>query len=158
MINLIKTVCTSLLILFGYHSVAQNCFEKCKEDMVNSNLSPVKRGSYIVSHLVGCKAPDFKVRSLEGDTLELSKLRGKVVVLNFWFTSCAPCLAELPGLNDLVDKFKNREVVFIAFEKKNNERVGDYGPLNEFLTAHEFKYQIVQSDIGFAMKYCTLSG
>src|SRR4051812_27891598 len=39
-------------------------------------------------------APNFSVTSLEGEKFELAALRGKVVVLNFWFTGCAPCVAE----------------------------------------------------------------
>src|SRR4051812_43635177 len=59
-------------------------------------------------------APAFSLTSLEGERFDLAALRGKVVVLNFWFTGCAPCVAEFGKLNGLVNKFKNKEVVFIA--------------------------------------------
>ena len=59
-------------------------------------------------------APAFSLTSLEGEKFELAALRGKVVVLNFWFTGCAPCVAEFGELNSLVHKFKNKGVVFIA--------------------------------------------
>src|SRR5262245_30857907 len=62
----------------------------------------------------GTMAPTFSLTSLEGEKFDLSALRGKVVVLDFWFIGCAPCVAEFGKLNDLVDKFKDKGVVFIA--------------------------------------------
>src|SRR5262249_20333011 len=50
--------------------------------------------------------PAFNVTSLDGQKLDLSALKGKVVVLNFWFIDCPPCQAEMPSLNTLVSEFK----------------------------------------------------
>ena len=47
------------------------------------------------------EAPDFVLPSLDGDSLRLSSLRGRVVVLNFWATWCAPCLYEMPALSKM---------------------------------------------------------
>src|ERR1700743_2350107 len=48
----------------------------------------------------GTEAPDFTVSDLHGRVYHLRELTGKAVVLNFWFTSCAGCVAEMPQLNE----------------------------------------------------------
>ena len=51
------------------------------------------------------------------------KLKGKVVVLEFWATWCSPCIKAIPHLNDLVEQFKNKPVVFISVTSENEEAV-----------------------------------
>jgi peroxiredoxin len=92
-------------------------------------------------------APEFDVKTLEGEPLKLSALRGKVVVLNFWFVGCAPCRIEMPGLNMLTEEFKDEDVVFIAFALDNAEA------LEEFLKEKEFTYQIVPDASKIAALY-----
>ena len=82
-------------------------------------------------------APDFEAETLEGKSLKLSALEGKVVVLNFWFVGCAPCRVEMPGLNTLTEEFEDEDVVFIAFALDNAE------DLEKFLMEKEFNYRIV---------------
>ena len=82
-------------------------------------------------------APAFNLTSPDGKKFELAALRGKVVVLNFWFTGCPPCVAEMPKLNELTGKFQNQDVVFIA-------PTWDTEPiLQTFLKKTSFKYNIV---------------
>jgi len=85
----------------------------------------------------GEKALDFIVSDMDGKTIKLSDLKGKVVVLNFWFTKCGPCVNEMPSLNALVKDFKkNKNVVFLAitFNKK--------AIVDDFLFDGKFDYTI----------------
>ncbi len=63
----------------------------------------------------GMAAPSFDVRTIDGRQLSLASLKGKVVVLNFWFIGCPACAGQEPKLNELKAKFADRsDVVFLA--------------------------------------------
>ena len=56
----------------------------------------------------------IRFRDVKGKVIDLGDLKGKVIFLNFWATWCPPCIAEMPGVNKLYEKFKNDpNVVFI---------------------------------------------
>jgi tetratricopeptide (TPR) repeat protein len=62
-------------------------------------------------------APDFALATLKGESIQLSKLQGKVVMIDFWATWCGPCVSELPNLAKLYDKYsKNPKVVFLSID------------------------------------------
>lgn len=52
-------------------------------------------------------APDFTLTTLEGEKVTLSKLRGQVVLINFWATWCAPCRYEIPDLSRIYTQYKD---------------------------------------------------
>ena len=56
------------------------------------------------------KAPDFKLRTVQGKLVNLSDYKGKVVLLNFWGTWCGPCLQEIPDFNKLYSKYNKKGV------------------------------------------------
>jgi peroxiredoxin len=62
--------------------------------------------AFAASRLIGQPAPDFALRSMEGENLRLSEHLGEVVVINFWATWCGPCRQEMPLLDDLYAKYK----------------------------------------------------
>jgi thiol-disulfide isomerase/thioredoxin len=59
--------------------------------------------------------PDFKLWLLDDSELTKENIKNKVVVFKFWFTSCTPCIADIPKLNALVKEFEKRsDILFIA--------------------------------------------
>lgn len=59
----------------------------------------------------------IKFKDVNGKEIDLGELKGKVVFLNFWATWCPPCLAEMPSVNALYEKFKaDKDVVFILVD------------------------------------------
>jgi peroxiredoxin len=87
---------------------------------------------------IGTEAPALSVSDINGKSYNEEFFKGKVVVINFWFIACKPCVMEMPELNKVVEKFKKREdVVFIAPTFDPKEKVV------KFLGSHEFKYNIV---------------
>jgi alkyl hydroperoxide reductase subunit AhpC len=89
------------------------------------------------SPLLNLPAPPFEVKDLKANSLKLEDLKGKVVVLNFWFVECKPCVSEIPELNELVMEFQKKGVVFMALGLNNTEQ------MKKFLKKTPFNYQVV---------------
>lgn len=99
------------------------------------------------SKLRGNKAPEFNVIDIFGNSWNNANLKGKIVVLNFWFVACSPCIAEIPHLNKLVEEFKSENVAFLAFALDNEERIG------KFLAETLFNYSIVPDSKPISEKF-----
>ena len=65
---------------------------------------------------VGYRAPDFELQTLDGQTVKLSALRGKPVLVNFWATWCPPCKAEMPYLQQINDEWKDKGLILLAID------------------------------------------
>lgn len=75
----------------------------------------------------GAAAPAFTVRTLDGETLSSNDLKGKVVVLSFWFIGCPACLGMEPKLNAFKGKFSDRDdVAFLAMTADPAQSVKKY--------------------------------
>jgi beta-lactamase regulating signal transducer with metallopeptidase domain/thiol-disulfide isomerase/thioredoxin len=66
-------------------------------------------------------APDFVAERLNGGQIRLSEYQGKLVVLDFWASWCAPCVGELPGLAELYDEFKANDRFRLVSVSCDNE-------------------------------------
>jgi peroxiredoxin len=75
---------------------------------------------------VGASAQDFTTRDTEGNTFRLSDHIGKeVILIDFWATWCAPCLAEMPHLEAMYDKYKSRGFLVVAVSMDGPESLSD---------------------------------
>ncbi|AYL99251.1 TlpA family protein disulfide reductase [Mucilaginibacter celer] len=80
----------------------------------------------------------FGMKDVDGNEIKPADLKGKIVVLNFWFIACPPCRYEMPELNRLVDFYKdNKDVVFIAISLDKTSDV------KRFLKVSPFKYHVI---------------
>jgi peroxiredoxin len=97
---------------------------------------------------VGNKAPDFKLWTIDNNTITKKETANKVVVLKFWFTSCVPCITGIPTLNKLVKKYKDRDdILFIAPALDNKEKI------QRFLSYYPFDFKITYNAIDVAQIY-----
>jgi TonB family protein len=72
-----------------------------------------------LSDLIGKKAIDFALNDLDGNKVELQSFRGKVVLLNFWYSRCPPCVAALPEVEELSKDFKDKGLVALGVDGEN---------------------------------------
>lgn len=70
----------------------------------------------------GKEFPDYKFKTLQNDKMRLSVLKGKPVFIDLWFTSCRPCIAKFPDLNEIAEQYKD-EVHFIAITFNTSKEV-----------------------------------
>ncbi len=82
------------------------------------------------------KVPEFEFEDLAGAMVKSADLEGKVVLINFWFTRCAPCIAEMPYLNQIQKDFVGKEVVFLSMAPEKKEEVFPFLNKHEFLFRH----------------------
>lgn len=87
--------------------------------------------------LAGAMAPDFRDTAVTGEPIELSRLKGRVVVLNFWFTRCQPCIEEMPDMNRLVEHYSGKKVTFLSFAPE------DKATLQKFFEQHPFRFTAI---------------
>ena len=84
--------------------------------------------------------PNFKATDINGQVVELKKLKGKIVVLNFWFIKCPPCRKEIPELNRIISDFSNDSIEFISIATDSDNSI------KEFLKEHEFNYRHISGE------------
>jgi cytochrome c biogenesis protein CcmG/thiol:disulfide interchange protein DsbE len=71
----------------------------------------------LTSPLIGKPAPDFALRTLDGNgVVRLSDLRGQVVVVNFWKSTCAACFVEHPALAAAWNRYRDHGVVVVGID------------------------------------------
>lgn len=118
--------------------------EEVREQFMASLPKPVESAYFTTGEAMGT----FGTRDINGNSIKLKDLRGKVVVLNFWFIGCPACMQEIPELNKLVDDYKdNSNVVFLAIA------LDDSYDLKKFLKKTEFKYTIIDDGRYLAARY-----
>jgi peroxiredoxin len=102
-----KIVLASLLFIFSIAilGVQKTMALAITEDVV------AESSTYFLDKGQSNKAPDFKLKSTDGKDVRLSDYKGKIIVIDFWATWCAPCRKGIPDLIDIQKKYKEKVVV-----------------------------------------------
>jgi len=88
---------------------------------------------------VGERAPNFTLKTLDGQTISLRSLRGKPVVINFWASWCGPCRAELPALEKIHQTYSGQvNVIGVDLTVEETSPEG----LRAFVESHGVTYPI----------------
>jgi thiol-disulfide isomerase/thioredoxin len=119
-------------------------YEKVLEKLPKPNESKYFRTGANFSH--------FKTTDINGNKINTKNLTGKIIVLNFWFINCPPCIMEMPELTKLSDTYKDdSSIVFfaIALDRKSE--------IEQFLKNSRFGYTIIDDGRFISNQYGIIS-
>ena len=88
--------------------------------------------------VLGKQIPEINATTMIGDSIQIEKLKGKIVLINLWFIECHPCIAEMPAINQLAEEYKNKDVVILAITYETKQRVQ-----NDFLKKYKLDCLII---------------
>jgi len=130
------------IILWMTILIAIGCGQK-------ERMKEATRPSEIVNKMMGTnksnrpdyaiKAPDFTLRTVQGELFKLSENRGKVIMLNFWGTWCGPCRREIPDFNKLHAKYQKDglEIVGVTLTSGSSKNI------LEFMNDWDMEYTVL---------------
>lgn len=153
--NVISYDLWSRLMMTGYYKIKNS--EKVNDQFIIYRLSDEeyvknfesmpkpKESDYFTT---GKKLTHFKTTDINGKKINTKDLAGKIIVLNFWFIKCPPCIMEMPELNKIVDAYgSDSSIVFIAIALDIKY------DLEEFLKHTKFKYTVIANGRYIADQY-----
>lgn len=114
-----KQIITIILSAANELTERNAALEAFKKNLINKPITP------------------YKIPGLDFKVWESNEMRGRVVVMNFWFTTCGPCIKEMPLLNKLVGSYDTKNVVFLAPAPEKTTQI------KKFLKRNPFDYNII---------------
>jgi len=102
---------------------------------------------------VGKPAPDFKLDTLDGQTVALSQLKGTPVLVNFWATWCGPCIHEMPFLQQVYQDWHEEELVLLGVN------IGESSSqVSQFMQSQGFSFTVLLDSSGDTAQTYNIQG
>ena len=102
------TLAVAVALLAGTKGNGENLLQRLREQGVGTTPKPLD-------------PIEFELQDLEGKSIKLSSLKGKVVFLNFWATWCGPCRTEMPSMQRLYERFKDQGLEILAVDLQEDK-------------------------------------
>ena len=130
-----KTIFLILILTFGLRAFSQDTI-KVKKEFDYEDFLKSQRKKYF-----GVQYPEFKVSTSDTAVFSNANLTNKIIFINFWFESCAPCIAEIDGFNEMFAKLKdNSNFLFVSFTFDSDSTI------RKLVAKYNIKYKVVHID------------
>ena len=126
-------------------------------DQLREKLKAANPNSFAIVKadcIEGVQVPDFEAVTMDGASINRDALKGKLSILNFWFITCPPCVAEIPGLNAIAEKYGSDKINYIAIGRDTDKDI------KEFLEEHPWSFaqipngnELIQNDFKIRWGY-----
>jgi len=133
----------STVLTFSLLCLVSPAKAQAPENAPSDPYAPIQRHG-IAHHeeMVGQIVPEVTFAGTDGNEVALSTYRGRPLLIDFWATWCAPCVAALPSLNRIYAEFKGKGMEFISFDQESE--VGDDGDAAKaakYLAEHHYDWK-----------------
>ncbi len=110
---------------------------------VSADRSGASTSGHIPAPQKGFYAPEFKLNTLDGESVALTDFHGKAVLLNLWATWCPPCQQEMPTIEKLYEEYKDRGFVVLGVNATAQDNPSDLQP---FIEKNKISFPVLLDD------------
>lgn len=136
-----RKIVVLILAIFLFFLAAQIFFQQKEPEEATANPENIF-ASNAAKPKVGSLAPDFSLPDMQDALVRLNQERGKPVVLNFWSINCAPCVEEIPLLQQMADRHTDGLVVLAVNMGDPENRI------ESFIKSNKITYTVLQDGDG----------